>query len=216
MSEKAHLLLIDDEKNYLLVLQTLLEDEGYAVTAISDPETALAFLDESEVDVIVTDMKNGALEHTVFFQGVFNDKAFRGLDVFEVNTAEGGAHQFHKFHDFCGVPRVHADGEGIDIAKRFEQQGFSFHNGHGGGSADISQPKHGGSVGNDADEVGMIGVDIKHGGVFMDFHAGFGNTGGVGQGEVVIIAHGGLDANLDFSLKLFVHGQSFFPQVLDT
>ena len=57
MSEKAHLLIIDDEKNYLLVLQTLLEDEGYAVTAISDPETALAFLDESEVDVVVTDMK---------------------------------------------------------------------------------------------------------------------------------------------------------------
>ena len=57
MSEKAHLLIIDDEKNYLLVLQTLLEDEGYAVTTISDPETALAFLDDSEVDVVVTDMK---------------------------------------------------------------------------------------------------------------------------------------------------------------
>lgn len=57
MSEKAHILLIDDEKNYLLVLQTLLEDEGYTVTAINDPETALAFLDESEVDVVVTDMK---------------------------------------------------------------------------------------------------------------------------------------------------------------
>ncbi|MBO4313211.1 MAG: sigma-54-dependent Fis family transcriptional regulator [Desulfovibrio sp.] len=57
MSEKAHILIIDDEKNYLLVLQTLLEDEGYAVTPINDPETALAFLNESEVDVVVTDMK---------------------------------------------------------------------------------------------------------------------------------------------------------------
>lgn len=57
MNDKAHILVIDDEKNYLLVLQTLLEDEGYAVTAISDPETALAFLNESEVDVVVTDMK---------------------------------------------------------------------------------------------------------------------------------------------------------------
>ena len=57
MSEKAHILVIDDEKNYLLVLQTLLEDEGYTVTAISDPETALAFLEESEVDAVVTDMK---------------------------------------------------------------------------------------------------------------------------------------------------------------
>ena len=57
MADKAHILVIDDEKNYLLVLQTLLEDEGYIVTAISDPETALAFLEESEVDVVVTDMK---------------------------------------------------------------------------------------------------------------------------------------------------------------
>lgn len=57
MSEKAHILVVDDEKNYLLVLQTLLEDAGYAVTAINDPETALAFLEESEVDVVVTDMK---------------------------------------------------------------------------------------------------------------------------------------------------------------
>ena len=57
MKEHAHILIIDDEKNYLLVLQTLLEDEGYTVTALSDPETALAFLHESEVDVVVTDMK---------------------------------------------------------------------------------------------------------------------------------------------------------------
>ncbi len=58
MSEKnAHILIIDDEKNYLLVLQTLLEDEGYTVTALSDPETALAFRQESEVDVVVKAMK---------------------------------------------------------------------------------------------------------------------------------------------------------------
>lgn len=57
MNEKAHILVIDDEKNYLLVLQTLLQEEGYAVTAISDPETALAFLAESEVDVVISDMK---------------------------------------------------------------------------------------------------------------------------------------------------------------
>ncbi len=57
MSDKAHILIIDDEKNYLLVLETLLVDEGYKVTAINDSETALAFLEESEVDVVVTDMK---------------------------------------------------------------------------------------------------------------------------------------------------------------
>ena len=57
MNDKVHLLLIDDEKNYLLVLETLLTEAGYAVTALNDPETALAFLEESEVDIAITDMK---------------------------------------------------------------------------------------------------------------------------------------------------------------
>ena len=55
--QKTHILIIDDEKNYLLVLETLLVDAGYTVTALNDPESALAFLEDSEVDVIVTDMK---------------------------------------------------------------------------------------------------------------------------------------------------------------
>lgn len=55
--QKTHILLIDDEKNYLLVLEALLVDAGYTVTCLNDPESALAFLEESEVDVVVTDMK---------------------------------------------------------------------------------------------------------------------------------------------------------------
>jgi Response regulator containing CheY-like receiver, AAA-type ATPase, and DNA-binding domains len=57
MTENAHLLVIDDEKNYLLVLEALLTEAGYKVTALNDPETALAFLSDSEVDVVITDMK---------------------------------------------------------------------------------------------------------------------------------------------------------------
>ncbi|MBN2140046.1 MAG: sigma-54 dependent transcriptional regulator [Desulfovibrionaceae bacterium] len=51
------ILVLDDEKNYLLVLESILSDEGYKVTALSDPEMGLAFLEESEVDVLLTDMK---------------------------------------------------------------------------------------------------------------------------------------------------------------
>ena len=57
MSENARILVIDDEKNYLLVLEALLADAGYSVTAINDPEMALAYLDDSEVEVVITDMK---------------------------------------------------------------------------------------------------------------------------------------------------------------
>ncbi len=51
------ILVIDDEKNYLLILETILGEEDYSVTALSDPEMALNYLDESEVDVVITDMK---------------------------------------------------------------------------------------------------------------------------------------------------------------
>ncbi len=53
----AHILIIDDEKNYLLLLETLLSEEGYSITALQDPELALDYLAESEVDVVITDMK---------------------------------------------------------------------------------------------------------------------------------------------------------------
>ncbi|MFP4397984.1 MAG: sigma-54-dependent transcriptional regulator, partial [Desulfonatronovibrio sp.] len=53
----SQILIIDDEKNYLLILETILSEEGYGVTALNDPQMALDYLDESEVDVIVTDMK---------------------------------------------------------------------------------------------------------------------------------------------------------------
>ena len=52
-----HVLVLDDEQNYLLLLETLLGDEGYTTTTLQDPELALAFLEESEVDVVITDMK---------------------------------------------------------------------------------------------------------------------------------------------------------------
>ncbi len=53
----CHILILDDEQNYLLILEALLSDEGHKVTALADPEMGLAFLEESEVDVIITDMK---------------------------------------------------------------------------------------------------------------------------------------------------------------
>ncbi len=57
MNDKTHVLILDDERNYLLVLGALLEDAGYKVTSLNDPHNALVFLDESEVDVLITDMK---------------------------------------------------------------------------------------------------------------------------------------------------------------
>ena len=57
MSEKSRILVLDDEKNYLLVLGALLSDAGYDVTPINDPQMAVSYMEEAEVDVVITDMK---------------------------------------------------------------------------------------------------------------------------------------------------------------
>jgi two-component system NtrC family response regulator len=51
------ILIVDDEKNYLLVLSAVLEEEGYEVlTALGGPE-ALGIQKSSDLDLVLTDMK---------------------------------------------------------------------------------------------------------------------------------------------------------------
>jgi two-component system NtrC family response regulator len=51
------ILIVDDEKNYLLVLSTLLEEEGYEVLTSASSLDALEILKASDVDLVLTDMK---------------------------------------------------------------------------------------------------------------------------------------------------------------
>ncbi len=56
------ILVVDDEKNYLLILRAVLEDEGFEVlTALSGHE-ALAIQKTSDVDLVLTDMKMPAMD----------------------------------------------------------------------------------------------------------------------------------------------------------
>lgn len=55
--KKGRVLIVDDEKNYLLILDAVLKDNGYDVITLNDPEMVMPFLEDSEVDVVITDMK---------------------------------------------------------------------------------------------------------------------------------------------------------------
>ncbi len=107
----AHILVIDDEKNYLLVLEALLLDAGYAVTTLSDPETALAFLEESEVDVVLTDMKMPKVSGREVLQHVKKD--YPGVPVL-IMTAFGsieGAVEAMKVGAFDYITKPFANDE---------------------------------------------------------------------------------------------------------
>jgi two-component system NtrC family response regulator len=51
------ILIVDDEKNYLLVLNAVLEEEGYEVLTALGGLEALEILKSSDVDLVLTDMK---------------------------------------------------------------------------------------------------------------------------------------------------------------
>jgi two-component system NtrC family response regulator len=51
------ILIVDDEKNYLVVLEALLSPEGYEIIGMEDPLKALSFIAESDLDLVITDMK---------------------------------------------------------------------------------------------------------------------------------------------------------------
>lgn len=50
-------LIVDDEKNYLVVLEALLGPEGYEILTASSAEDAVRLIQESDLDLMITDMK---------------------------------------------------------------------------------------------------------------------------------------------------------------
>jgi two-component system NtrC family response regulator len=64
------ILVVDDEKNYLLVLSAILEEEGYEVlTASSGPE-GLEIQKSSDLDLVLTDMKMPGMDGIEFLERI--------------------------------------------------------------------------------------------------------------------------------------------------
>ena len=55
-------LIVDDEPNYLIVLSELLSEEGFGVFTAGNGEEALKILGETDIDLIITDMRMPGLD----------------------------------------------------------------------------------------------------------------------------------------------------------
>lgn len=56
------ILIVDDEKNYTLILSAVLEDEGFETLTANSGAEALEILSTSDVDLVLTDMKMPAMD----------------------------------------------------------------------------------------------------------------------------------------------------------
>ncbi|MDT8440159.1 MAG: sigma-54 dependent transcriptional regulator [Desulfuromonadales bacterium] len=66
----AHILIVDDEKNYRIVLARLLSEAGYRVSVAENPFAALDLLAREEVSVVLSDLRMPTMDGMTFQQRV--------------------------------------------------------------------------------------------------------------------------------------------------
>jgi two-component system NtrC family response regulator len=64
------ILIVDDEKNYLLILEDLLSEEGYHVVTSESAERGLDIVAEHDLDVVITDMKMPGMDGMAFLERI--------------------------------------------------------------------------------------------------------------------------------------------------
>jgi two-component system NtrC family response regulator len=63
-------LIVDDEKNYTLILSAVLEEEGFETLTANSGHEALEILKNSDVDLVLTDMKMSAMDGIELLENV--------------------------------------------------------------------------------------------------------------------------------------------------
>ena len=86
-------------------------------------------------------------------------EAVGGLDVFEVDRAEGRLQRADDIGQFFGVGLVHLDVETVDIGKFLEQDRLALHHRFGGQRADVAKAQHRRPVGDHRHQIGARGVE---------------------------------------------------------
>ena len=64
------ILIVDDEPNYQIVLSELLKDEGYEVFTADSAIDALPIVRNTDLDLILTDMKMPGMDGIEFLQKI--------------------------------------------------------------------------------------------------------------------------------------------------
>ena len=125
-------------------------------------------------------------------------EAFRRLDVFEIDAAEGRLQPGDGIDERIDVGLGDLDIEDVDSGEALEQDGLAFHHRLGGERADIAEAEHGAAVGDHADAIGAAGDLLGRRRIVDDRETGIGDARRIGERQIVRCRHrfGGDDLEL--------------------
>ncbi len=121
--ENFRILIVDDEKAFLLLMTKILEGEGYTVKGLSDPEDALKVLDSFGPNLIISDLKMPRMDGIRLMEEVRKNSEVDFIMVTAFATVETAVTAMKKGAvDYITKPLKDPDQLRIAVAKAFEHQ----------------------------------------------------------------------------------------------
>jgi PleD family two-component response regulator len=84
--EKGNILIVDDVSTHLLLLQNILDQEGYSILTYSDPNMALDAVYLNSIDVILLDLMMPDLDGFEFLDKIKQDKKISDIHVIVISA----------------------------------------------------------------------------------------------------------------------------------
>ncbi len=132
-------------------------------------------------------------------QGIQDPEALGIRDVFQVDPAEAGLDQHDRLDDLVRVLGVEHDRPGVDAAQVLVEQRLALHHRQPGLGPDVAQAEDARAVRDHGDGVPLVGVLVDQVHVLGDRPARGGDARRVPDGEVIEIADGALERDLDLA-----------------
>jgi len=86
MRNQGKILIIDDESTHLLLLQTILQEEGYNTEIVDHPEKGLKLLKKNNYQVLILDIMMPGMDGFEVLEKIKKDKKLRKLHVIIISA----------------------------------------------------------------------------------------------------------------------------------
>lgn len=122
--ENFRILVVDDEKSFMMLLVKILETEGYTVKGVTDPEYALKTIESFMPNIVITDLKMPKMDGISLLETVKNKNA--DIDFILITafaTVETAVSAMKKgASDYITKPLTNPDQLRVVVEKIFEKQ----------------------------------------------------------------------------------------------